>query len=80
MTALFETSEIPVKGFNVFRKDINTFGGDVAIFVQRNFPCKLKSNLICNDIEAIWVEVYVPYIKPVLVGCYYRPPDAHVDC
>lgn len=74
-----QNSELPVEGFNVFRKDRNKFGGGVAIFVQSNIPCKLKQNLICYDIEAIWIEVHVPYMKPVLVGCCYRPPDAHLD-
>jgi len=74
-----QISELTVKGFNVFRKDRNRFGGGVAIFVQSNIPCRLKQNLLCHDIEAIWVEVHVPYMKPVLVGCCYRPPDAHVD-
>jgi len=64
-----QNSKLSVKVFNVFRKDIDKFGG----------PCKLKQNLIYYDIEAIWVEVHVPNMKPVLVGCCYRPPDAHVD-
>jgi len=44
--------------------------------------CKAKfhvHNLICDDIEAIWVEIHVPYMKPVLVECCYRPLDTHVD-
>ena len=26
-----------------------------------------------NEIEAIWLQVYIPHLKPLLVGCCYRP-------
>ena len=30
-----------------------------------------------NEIEAIWLHVYIPHLKPLLVGCCYRPPNTN---
>lgn len=28
-----------------------------------------------DDLEAIWVDVFLPKNKPVLIGAFYRPPN-----
>lgn len=32
-----------------------------------------------NEIEALWLEVNIPHLEPLLVCCCYRPPNANSD-
>ena len=32
-----------------------------------------------NDVEVLWLQVQLPYLKPILVGCCYRPPSARIE-
>lgn len=27
-----------------------------------------------DEVEALWVEINLPYLKPILNGCFYRSP------
>ena len=72
----FDDSCISINGFNVFRKDRNKFGGGVAIYIQNSLPGKMRTDLMINNIEACVVQVYLPFIKPIIVCCFYRPPSA----
>ena len=72
----FIDSLVAIQGFSVFRKDRNRFGGGVAVHVQDNLPANIRFDLMREDIEAICVQVHLPYLKPILVCCFYRPPSA----
>lgn len=74
-----DNDEISIQGYNIFRKDRNSFGGGVAVFVQSHIPVETKHDLIIDDIEALWVVVHLPHTKPILIGCCYRPPSANVN-
>ena len=73
----FSDSSICIDGFSVFRKDRNRYGGGVAIYVQNNVPTKLRVDLMEEDIEAICVQIHLPFLKPILVCCFYRPPSSN---
>lgn len=47
--------------------------------MQSHLPVKLRSDFMWNDIEAFWVQVHLPHLKPIFVGCCYRPLDADAD-
>ena len=32
---------------------------------------------MCSNVEALWVQIHLPHLKPVLVGCCYRPPSTN---
>ena len=76
----FADGEVTVDGFSIYRKDRNEFGGGVALLIRDHFPAKLRLDLMDNDIEAIWLQVHLPHLKPILVGCCYRAPSAKVEC
>ena len=40
---------------------------------------KLRNYVTAADIEVIWLQINLPHIKPLLIGCVYRPPSANVD-
>ena len=48
-------------------------------YIKEGIAFKQNTNLLDNDIEAIWIEVNIPKTKPILIGTVYRPPDSHVD-
>lgn len=50
----------------------------MAIFIHGHFPVKLRQDLMVNDVEVLWLQVQLPYLKPILVGCCYRPPSARI--
>jgi len=69
-------SDVNIEGFSIFRKVRNQFGGGVAIYVQNDFPAKVRYDLMRDDIEGLCVQVYLPHLKPILICCFYRPPSA----
>ena len=53
-----------------------TRGGGLAIYCQDHIPVKTRNDLGCKEVEVLWLQVQLPYIKPMLIGCCYRPPNA----
>lgn len=74
----FENEDISIHGYNIFRKDRNRFGGGVAVYIQSHIPAVYRADLINNNLEALWVQVHLPHLKPILIGCCYRPPSADI--
>ena len=62
----------------VFRQDRNKNGGGVCIFVSDQLSCSRRSDLESQDLELLWVEVFLQQSPraqyPLLIGCCYRPP------
>ena len=75
----FNDEVLGVQGYNIFRRDRNRFGGGIAVYVQNNIPVKVRMDLMVDDIEVIWLQINLPYVKPLLIGCVYRPPSAPMD-
>ena len=73
----FDDTEIAIQGYNIYRKDRNHFGGGVAIFIQNHIPVKQREDFMMKDTEALWIQVHLPNLKPILIGCCYRPPHAN---
>lgn len=64
----FEDSELYIKGFIC----INEW-----LFIFR-ITCLWKSELIwCTEI--LWLQVHRSHLKPILLGCCYRPPSPNND-
>lgn len=63
----FEDTEVYIKGYNIYRKDRNKYGGGVAVCAQHNIPVKICKDMIKDEIEALWVQVYIPHRKPILL-------------
>ena len=52
--------------------------GGVAVYLKSNLVCKPRPELCVPDLEAVWVETKLGQ-KTLLLGTFYRPPDAHVN-
>lgn len=66
-------------GYSIFRKDRNAYGGGVTFYVQNHFPVRTRYDLMTDEIEVLWLQVHLPHVKPILVGCGYRPPSANSE-
>jgi len=52
--------------------------GGVAIYVRNNIYCKPRPDLHVNNLEAVWVETKLNQ-ENILVGSFYRPPNAKTE-
>ncbi len=71
--ATFSDHEVNINGYNIYRKYINKYGGRVAIYIQSHIPVKIRQDLMPVDVEALCLQVQLPLVKSVFVGCCYRP-------
>ena len=46
----------------------------MGIFVRDNLPFNVRNNLDVDNLEAIWIELFLKKTKPIIFGCVYRPP------
>lgn len=72
----FNDATVDIPGYRIHRKDRDMHGGGVAIYIQSHIPVKLRLDLMSCDVEMLWLQVHLPHLKPVLVGCCYRPPSS----
>lgn len=78
----FDDVSVSIQGYNIYRRDRNTYGGGVAIYIQSHIPVKRREDLMSSAVEALWLQVHLPHLKPLLLGCCYRPPSSdsqHLD-
>ena len=63
---------LKIEGYNMYRLDRGTTrGGGLAIYCQDHIPVKTRNDLGCKEVEVLWLQVQLPYIKPMLIGCCY---------
>lgn len=62
--------------YNIYKKDRNRYGGGVAIYIQNHIPVKIRQDVMPVDVEALWLQVQLPFVKSLFVGCCCRPPCA----
>lgn len=68
--------EITFEGFKVRRNDGPRNEGGVALYHRTVRVVRKDRNPTVN---IIWFELNLPNMKPILVGCCYRPADAETD-
>ena len=60
----------------------STQGGGVGIYVKNLLPFKVLPNLsvfIDKVVETIFVEIFLPKNKKIIVGSVYRPNSKHTS-
>ena len=75
----FQNGELLIQGYDIYRKDRNANGGGVAIYVQSEIPVKIRYDLMKSNLEVLWLEAQIPHLKPILIGCCYRPPNSRIE-
>jgi hypothetical protein len=67
-------SEINIQNYNIIRRDRDRHGGGVCLFIHSELAFNTRSDLLHENLEAIWAEILLPKTKPILIGIVYRPP------
>ena len=78
-TKLYNTclsSELEIEGYDLVRSDRSRRGGGVACFVKNSISYNRKPNF-CINAESIFIEIFLPKSKPVLIDILHRPPDKY---
>lgn len=57
----FLDDELMVRGFKIFRRERS----GVVFYVQDHIPVKVRNYLMLCNIEALWVQVHLPHLKPI---------------
>lgn len=69
--------ELELDGFNsIYRKDKNSFGGGVMIYLSNAVRARRRVDLEPNNVERIWLEIEEPTCRYFLC-CLYRPPHTN---
>ena len=72
----FDDATVEIQEYSIYRKDRDLYGGGVAMYIQSHIPVKLRNDLMSCDVEMLWLQVHLPHLKPILLGCCYRPPSS----
>jgi hypothetical protein len=69
-----DTSAVNINGFNLFRKDRDSRGGGVCIYIRNSLKSYIIDvELLCSNlIEQIWCIVDLGSER-IICGCIYRP-------
>ena len=72
---------IGIKNYQLFRKDRILSedrpeqGGGIIVYVKNDIKCVRRSDLECDNIECVWLEIFPHKCKSFLVGIIYRHPN-----
>ena len=67
-------SEILIDNHDLLRFDRSRKGGGVACCIRNDLSYTQK-NLLPNDTENVFFEIYLPKTKSITVGTVYQPPN-----
>ena len=73
----FRNEEIKLENYQLFRRDRETNGGGLVVYVKENLRCLLQGDLQIDGIESLWLEVKHEAQKSFLLGYTYRPPSSN---
>ena len=73
----FSNEEIKLENYQLFRRDRETNGGGLVVYVKENLRCLLRDDLQIDGIESLWLEVKHEAQKSFLLGYTYRPPSSN---
>ena len=65
--------DIEIEGYTVNRKDRNSSGGGVAIYIHSTIQFALCEDLKDLDLETITAELNLPFIKSIVLITLYIP-------
>jgi len=75
----FEDNEFHLQNFQMFRKDRNSHGGGILVYVKSGIPCWRRKDLESDNMETLWIEIKLKNQKSFLLCYVYRPPSSNAD-
>ena len=71
----FPINQFSIRGYKVFRRDLNRFGCGLILYVNKNIPCKpLTDHPVFSDLESVAFELCQSKRKWLLLEIY-KPPS-----
>ena len=67
-------SELDIDEYDLIRLNHSRKGDGVACYIRKSLSYNRKTSF-CRNIEHIFVDIFLPKSKPILVGALYRPPE-----
>ena len=65
-------AEASIDGYNLVR---SRNGGGVCLYIREDLSFNPRTDLHKPTLESVWVDLFIPKTKPIIIGCVYRPPD-----
>ena len=65
--------EISIDGYTPLRSDRNRQGGGVICYIRKDISFN-KLDLKSENIEYIFIDIFLPKTKRITIGILYRPP------
>ena len=75
----FADFEVSLENYKLFRRDRQTNGGGLIIYVREEIPCEQISDFANSSLESLWLEIKQPNSKSFLLAYVYRPPSSKVN-
>ena len=78
-----DDSLFAVDGYRFIKRNRkNGQGGGVAVYLKEHIEWQRTPDLEREAIENIWIEIFIPKSKSVLLGMFYRPSGTskHLAC
>ncbi|CAB4030915.1 Hypothetical predicted protein [Paramuricea clavata] len=69
-------SEISIEGYKVFRLDRVNKGSGVAVYAKNELSVVRRDDLEMDWVEGLWVELFLPKSRRILLGMFYRTPNS----
>ena len=67
--------------YTLLRRDRNRNGGGIAFYIKFGITFIIREDLASNtDLELLIVEITHAKQKPLLIVCWYRPPNSPLEC
>ena len=70
----FPDAQFKVDGYTMYRKDRNSNGGGLILFIKNDVTSRQRPDLEFKDVESISVELCIGNAKWLLMGAY-KPPS-----
>ena len=67
------TVQLLITGYSILRRDRNRKGGGIACYIRSDL-CYNETTPVSNKIEYIFVDIFIPKVKIISVGIFYRSP------
>ena len=71
----YTDQSIKIEGYNLIRRDRDTFAGGVCIYIREDLAFNPRQDLQNINFEDVWVEILLPRCKPIIIGTCYKAPD-----
>ena len=70
-------NHLNIEGYSFVKRNRSKgLGGGIGIYIKEGISYKHRTDLQHDSIENIYIEISIKKSKPLIFGCFYRPPDS----